>query len=257
MTENHGMGAPPRDWVEYWDALDEGQLLFRPEADEYVRNLAAAVPLSPALRVLEFGCGYGFVAEGLAGLVGEVFLWDAAPGMLRHASARLAARGNVRALDLSDPAGDAYAPRFDLVLVNSVVQYLTPGEFAGWLRRWRGLLAPGGQVVVSDLSAPGASVWRDVLSLLSFSARRGYLRRAVGNVLAERGRYGRMAAARPLYRPGREEVARLADEAGLGARFLARNLTHFSARAAVVLTVDDSPAPSASEGRKIRIAHGG
>ncbi len=228
------MTTTPRDWVEYWDSLDEGQLLFRPEADEYVRNLARLIELRPSLRVLEFGCGYGFVAEGLAGRVGELRLWDAAPGMLRHADARLARLGNVSALDLSDP--DADAPRFDLILVNSVAQYMGKEEFGGWLKRWRGLLRPGGKVVVSDLIEPRVSPARDVLSLLSFSARRGYLRQALRNVLAERGRYGRMAKARPLYRPGRDEVSRLAGEACLAATYLPRNLTHFSARTTAVLT---------------------
>jgi hypothetical protein len=50
--------------------------------------------------------------------------------MREHALAWLAYLDNAAMLDLS--------------LVNSVVQYMHPAEFAGWLVRWRKLLAAGG-----------------------------------------------------------------------------------------------------------------
>ncbi len=221
-------------WVSYWEELPEGQLLFHPEAEEYVRNLLAAFPLTPSMRVLDFGCGYGFVAESLAPRVGELFLWDAAPSMRRHAAARLARQPNVKLLDPVDYPGC----KLDLVLVNSVVQYMTPDELAGWLRRWRELLAPGGQIVLSDLIPPGHSAVRDLLSLVRFSIRRGYLLRAIRNVLATRKRYQKAEHVRSLYRPGREELQGFARQAGLAIRFLDRNLTHFRKRETAVLTLE-------------------
>jgi SAM-dependent methyltransferase len=228
------MNAPPPDWAAYWEELPEGQLLFRPEADEYVRNLTAAVLLTAGMKVLDFGCGYGFIAEELAGRVAAYYLWDAAPSMRAHALARLRDRGNVHLLDLSHPES-AGGVRLDLILVNSVVQYMQPAEFASWLVRWRDLLAADGRLVLSDLIPPDHGFLADLWSLLRFSVRRGYLFRALWNVLGEHRRYLTTRKSCPLYRVGREELLRHAQGAGLSVRFLPRNLTHFADRLAAIL----------------------
>lgn len=229
-----GETATADTWVSYWEELPEGQLLFRPEADEYVRNLLAAFPLTSQTRLLDFGCGYGFIAEALAPRVGECLIWDAASTMCKHTLARLAHCSNVRLLDLKAPSAG-----LNLILVNSVVQYMTPDELASWLARWQMMLAPAGQIVISDLIPPGHSFFKDVLSLLRFSIRRGYLFRAICNVLATRKRYQEAEHAQPLYHPAREEVTRLAQTAGLKTHFLDRNLTHFRGRTTAVLTPMD------------------
>jgi SAM-dependent methyltransferase len=228
------MSVAAGDWVAYWDALGEGQLLFRPEADEYVRNLLSALKIAPDARVLDFGCGYGFVADGLAPRVGMVSLWDAAPSMRRLAADRSSGHRNVRALDLNDPTAVADV-RFDLILVNSVVQYMRAEELTHWMARWRGLLAPGGRVVLSDLIPPGHRSWSDILSLLRFSIRKRYFVRALRNTLTERRRYRHAVEAAPLFHVGRDWLTEQAGAAGLAVRFLPRNLTHFSGRYTAVL----------------------
>ena len=62
------------------------QVLFREQADEYVRNLAGTGLLPSTGRVLDFGCGFGFVARGLSSRVGDLFLWDASENMRRRAA---------------------------------------------------------------------------------------------------------------------------------------------------------------------------
>jgi trans-aconitate methyltransferase len=227
-----GATATADTWVTYWDELPEGQLLFRPEADEYVRNLLAAFALTPRTRLLDFGCGYGFVTEALAPRVAECLIWDAAPSMCRHTLARLAHHTTIRWIDLNDHQPEG----LDLILVNSVLQYMTPDELSGWLGRWRSMLAATGQIVLSDLLPPGHGFVKDLFSLLRFSVRRGYLFRAIRNVLATRKRYQQAEHARPLYHPAREELTRMAQSARLQTRFLERNLTHFRGRVTAVLT---------------------
>lgn len=218
-------------WVTYWDELPEGRLLFRPESEEYVRNLLTVFPIDERTRILDFGCGYGAIAEALAEQASVVCLWDAAESMRRTAVERLADRPNVRGVDLEreNPG------QFDLILVNSVVQYMTPDELRGWLRRWRTMLAPDGCVVLSDLIPPRHSTLADLRSLLFFSLRRGYLLEAVRNVLRERKRYGATAQAVPLLHVAQHELQRDAEAAGLTVQFLPENLTHFRGRITAVL----------------------
>jgi SAM-dependent methyltransferase len=185
-------------------------------------------------RVLDFGCGFGFVAEMLAPHVGELFLWDASANMRRRARLNVAGRQNIRLLDLSDPKSLPDELQFELILVNSVVQYMNLEEFSAWLLRWRSMLAPGGRIVVSDLIPPNYPALRDVPDLLSFSARRGFLVCAVWQALREIGRYWKVRRFRPLSRIGLEELSKLGKDAGLAASYLPVNLTHFRTRLTAV-----------------------
>lgn len=226
-------------WKSYWEQLDDRQTTFRVQSQEYVENLTRSLPLDPGMRVLDFGCGFCHVAEMLAPRVGELFLWDATANMRRHARARMARFANVRYLDLSRPDESLPDPRLDLILVNSVCQYMTPEEFSGWLGHWRRLLGPGGRVVVSDLIPPEHRGSRELFTLLKFSARRGFLLRAVWQALGEVTRYHRTRQSRPLTRFSKDDLTRRGAAAGLRAEFLPRNLTHFPAR----ITAIFSPAP--------------
>jgi SAM-dependent methyltransferase len=234
--------------MAYFNGLGEEQLHFRQEAAEYVRNLKVVFPVHGRMGVLDFGCGHGFVAAGLAPQVGHVSVWDASPEMRRRARLRLAGQPNAALLDLS-VTGGWDGPGFDLILVNSVVQYMGVDEFAGWLRHWRRMLAPGGRIVLSDLIPPGRGSARDLIALLKFSARNGCLGGTVRNVFRERKRYLQARESGPLFQVSRDELSRLAAEAELRASFLARNLTHFTGRLTAVLEAAperDGVAPAAS-----------
>ena len=217
-------------WRFYWEELSDDQQIFHEQSDDYVRKLESAIELDQRARVLDFGCGFGFVAQMLAPRVGELFLWDASANMRRRARVKVAGCRNIRFLDLSDSQASPRDLRFDLILVNSVVQYMTLDEFSAWLLRWRKMLAPTGRIVVSDLiPADYPAVW-DFVDLLRFSARRGFLVRAIWQALGEIWRYLSVRQARPLTRIGREELRQLGKAAGLAVSCLPSNLAFFTKR---------------------------
>ena len=231
--------GPPRDlrgWQGYWETLSDRQQLFREQAAEYVRNLTAAVPLHPRMRVLDFGCGFGLVADLLAPKVGELYLWDASANMRRHARRQIAGHPNVRYLDLSRGTPPLGAPALDLVLVNSVVQYMAADEFGAWLRCWRDLLAPSGRVVVSDVIPPAGGSSLEFLDLLKFSARRGFLLRALWQAVRELGDYRKTRRANPLACLSREDLTTSGRRVHLNVAFIPRNLTHFPNRITAVFS---------------------
>jgi SAM-dependent methyltransferase len=224
-------------WKSYWEELSDNPRLFREQSYEYARNVQSTLISERVARVLDFGCGFGFVAQMLAPHVGELFLWDASTNMRRRARLNVAGRQNIRFLDLSDPQSLPCQLQFELILVNSVVQYMTLEEFSAWLRLWRNMLAPGGRIVVSDLIPPDYPALRDIADLLEFSARRGFLGRAVWQALREIGRYWRVRQFRPLSRIGREELSRRGSDAGLAVSYLPVNLTHFRTRLTAMFTL--------------------
>jgi SAM-dependent methyltransferase len=225
------MTSPVPPWNRYWDSLPDGHLFFPAEGEEAVRNLTAAVPLTPDTTALDFGCGYGMTAAPLAQRVGRLWVWDQSGRMRAFARRHLAAHPNVREWDPADTA-----TTFDLVWVNSVVQYMSEPALSDRLTQFAPLLRPGGCVVLSDLIPPAHPFRKDALSLLGFSLRRGYLLRAFLRTRSLARKYDAQKKDAPLYQPSREGVERLAATAGFAVRWLDHNLTHFRHRQTAILT---------------------
>jgi ribosomal protein S18 acetylase RimI-like enzyme/2-polyprenyl-3-methyl-5-hydroxy-6-metoxy-1,4-benzoquinol methylase len=233
--------ADPEVWTAYWDQLEERQAIFRIEADDVARRLRQAMSLGPQTRMLDFGCGFGLVADRLAPHVAELALWDGSANIRRWARVNVAGHRNIRFLDL---AGKPPAAAFDVILVHSVAQYLTVPEIQQWLATWRAMLAPGGRLIVSDLLPPGYDGLTDLLAFLGFCARKRFLIRALREGWAEARSYGRMRARQDLLRVDPEELRRWGAEQGLEMTLLSDNLSYRRSRLAAVLRVAGAPQPA-------------
>lgn len=224
---------PDSGWRPYWDRLEE-RAIFPVEAADYVARVAATVGIPAFARVLDFGCGFGHVAALLAPGVREVAVWDASASMRRAARRRLAHLANVRILTGPEPA--PRAARFDLVLVNSVVQYMTPDEFHAWLDAAPARLVPDGRIVLSDLLTGDVNPVRELAELLWLCARGGVLLRILREGFLELRHYTRARRARPLSQVDLDDLRQRAARRGLRMDVLPRNLAYRSARTSVVLS---------------------
>jgi malonyl-CoA O-methyltransferase len=142
------------------------------EAREYDRHAApqrvvaqqlarriAALPLPPRPRVLEVGCGTGFLGEALLSVIPQAdwVMTDLAPAMLERAQARLGARPGIayRAMDGEHPD---LSGSFDLIASSLAVQWFE--DLPAGLARLRALLAPEGRLVFSTLVEGCFAAWR-------------------------------------------------------------------------------------------------
>lgn len=98
-------------------------------------------------HVLEIGAGIGNLSSFLLDR-GRVVLTDAAPEYLAYLRERFGARPNVRVVRLSLPAvdGAALGERFDTIVCLNVLEHVDDDR--GSLRAMRGLLEPGGRLVL-------------------------------------------------------------------------------------------------------------
>ena len=169
------MGAMS-DWREFWDSPHSIYVNARHKDVHYreiADGIAAFVP-GPAARVLDYGCGEALHADRVAAVADELVLCDSAPNVRAAMAARFAGNPRIKVLAPEEvetlPDG-----RFDLIVSNSVVQYLTSEELHRLLAMWRRLLAPGGTLVVADVIPPGVGATSDVIALLRYAARNGFL----------------------------------------------------------------------------------
>jgi hypothetical protein len=182
--------------------------------------------------------------------------------MRAAAAQNTAALPNVRFCDLSAlpftdaPSTGRQEQRFDLILVNSVAQYMPSDELFAWLPHWKDMLATGGKVVLSDLIAPNHSGVADVADLLRLGVREGSPLRATRQAVGGVTHYWRIRRAVPLTRLSRAQLASRAKMAGLDAEWLPGNLTHFRTRWAALLHASPRSSCHSGEPSTLQLAIG-
>jgi 2-polyprenyl-3-methyl-5-hydroxy-6-metoxy-1,4-benzoquinol methylase len=231
-------------WHSFWEEAREKQRIVRAEAVDYVSRLSLYIRLHERLRVMDFGCGTGHIAEALASRVSEVAVWDASQAVRARTAKRLASHTNITFLDLTSDLGIRASGCFDLIVSHSVVQYMSRDELLGWLRTWGSMLSPRGVVVLSDVISETRNTARELFDLVIFAARNRVL---LGGLLEEASsvlRYTRTRVDSPLLSLSPTELTDLAARKGLQLEVLPSNLGHKSGRLAVALRHQSTAKPA-------------
>jgi SAM-dependent methyltransferase len=114
----------------------------------------------------------------VADACGMLILAEPAPGVRGRLISRFAPNTRIRVRSLED-VRKMHERSIDLVIMNSVAQYMTPVELDAALLNIRRLLNPGGRLVLGDILRPEVGMLSDVVALLRFAARHGFLRDAL------------------------------------------------------------------------------
>ena len=220
------------DWRSFWDSEHSIYVNARHKDVHYreiADQIADFVP-GPAARVLDYGSGDAIHADRVAAVAAEVTLCDAAPSVRAAMESRFA--GNARIKVISPEAVAALADgRLDLIVTNSVAQYLTEDELTRLLAMFRRLLAPGGTLIFADVIPPDVGALSDVTALLRYAAKHGFLFAAlVGLAKTTVSPYRKIRNTLGIAQYTQDQFMRKLTEAGFAAERLARNMEHNPAR---------------------------
>jgi ubiquinone/menaquinone biosynthesis C-methylase UbiE len=216
------------DWIDYYDSTHTiyASKLHRDLHFQVIaRDIVSYIP-SPDAVVLDYSCGEALSAAKVAEACGMLILAEPAPGVRGRLIARFAPNTRIRVRSLDElrnmPGGS-----IDLVVMNSVAQYMGPAELDAALAVIRRLLKPNGRLVLGDILRPEVGMARDVLALMMFASRHGFLRDAlVGLVATALSDYRELRTKIGLQRYSEPDMIAKLNKAGLSAVRAPKNIGH-------------------------------
>jgi ubiquinone/menaquinone biosynthesis C-methylase UbiE len=201
------------DWIDYYDSTHTiyASRLHRDLHFQIIARDIIGYISSPDAVVLDYACGEALSAARVAEACGKLYLAEPAPGVRGRLIARFAPNTRIRVRSLDDTR-KMEEKSIDLVIMNSVAQYMTPSELDQAFAVVKRLLKPGGRLVVGDILRPEVGMIRDVTALLRFALTHGFLKDAlIGLVSTALSDYRQLRSKVGLQRYSEAEmVAKLA-----------------------------------------------
>lgn len=221
-----------RNWRDYWNQDTPIYSGERHKLLHYKRvagDIIGHIPSRDAF-VLDYGCGEALFADQVADRCAKLYLSDAAPLVRERLQAKFSSNERINVLT---PDGVASIPdaSLDLVVVNSLLQYLSLDELRGLLTLWRAKLKSGGQCVIADVIPPDVSLVTDAKALLSFAWHGGFLKAALVSLARTAfSEYRKIREEIGLAQYSEEEMIDILEDTGFKPERAARNFGHNQAR---------------------------
>ena len=216
------------DWIDYYDSTHTiyASRLHRDLHFQVVARDIVGYISSPDAVVLDYACGEALSAAKVADACGKLYLAEPAPGVRGRLIARYAPNTRIRVRSLDDLRSMPQSS-IDLVVMNSVAQYMTASELDTAFAVIRRLLKPTGRLVLGDILQPQVGMVRDVLALLHFATRHGFLRDAlIGLIATALSDYRQLRTKVGLQRYSEQEMIAKLAQAGFSAVRAPKNIGH-------------------------------
>jgi SAM-dependent methyltransferase len=228
------------NWRDYWNQdtpIYSGErhklLHYRLVANDIIEF----IPSGDA-AVLDYGCGEALFADKVAARCAKLYLSDAASLVRDRLNERFGKNENIAVL-APDEVADLADGSLDLIVVNSLLQYLSLDELRGLLKLWRSKLKSGGRLVVADVIPPDLGPITDAKALLSFAWQGGFLKSAVlGLARTAFSDYRKIREDIGLAQYSGDEMLDILSDAGFTPERAERNLGHNPARMTFIGRVD-------------------
>lgn len=219
------------DWISFFDSDHALYVNARhKQVHAIITGDGMAAHIVPSDRVLDYGCGEAAYAERLVRTAESLTLCEAAPNLRERLKKRVA---HERFITVLSPEDVAALPdgSFEVIIMHSVSQYLSPAEFDRLLALFRRLLQPSGKLVIGDVVQPDTPAWKDALALLDFGWREGFFLAALGGLFRTVfSDYSKLRKEAGLTRYSEHDMAAKLNAAGYRTSRAARNIGHLQTR---------------------------
>ena len=234
------------NWIDYYDSTHtiyasrlHRDLHFQLIAKDIIGYIASSDAV-----VLDYACGEALSATKVAEACGQLILAEPAPGVRGRLIARFAPNTRIRVRSLDD-LRKMEEKSIDLAVMNSVAQYMSSAELNTAFAVIKRLLKPGGRLVVGDILRPEIGMARDVIALLRFAGKHGFLKDAlIGLVSTALSDYRHLRTRVGLQRYGEAEMIAKLAAAGFTASRAPFNIGHNPWRMTFVARHAMSAAPA-------------
>jgi ubiquinone/menaquinone biosynthesis C-methylase UbiE len=236
------------DWIDYYDSTHTiyASKRHRDLHFEVIARDTIGYISSPDSVVLDYSCGEALSAPKVAAACGMLILAEPAPGVRGRLIARFAPNTKIRVRSLED-VRNMHEKSIDLVVMNSVAQYMTPDELDSALAVIKRLLKPAGRLVLGDILRPEVGMFTDVVALLRFAARHGFLKDALIGLLSTLlSDYRQLRSRIGLQRYSEQEITAKLAAAGFTASRAHQNIGHNPRRMTFVARHAFARAPATS-----------
>jgi ubiquinone/menaquinone biosynthesis C-methylase UbiE len=216
------------DWIDYYDSTHTiyASRRHRDLHFEVIARDIIGYINSPDTVVLDYACGEALSAAKVAGACAMLILAEPAPGVRGRLIARFAPNTKIRVRSLDD-LRNMQERSIDLVVMNSVVQYMTAEELDAALAVIKRLLKPTGRLVLGDILRPEIGMPTDVYALLRFAAKFGFLKDALKGLLSTAlSDYRQLRSRIGLQRYSEADIAAKLARVGLSATRAPFNIGH-------------------------------
>jgi ubiquinone/menaquinone biosynthesis C-methylase UbiE len=216
------------DWIDYYDSTHTIYASKRHRDlhfDLIAKDIIGYISSADAV-VLDYACGEALSAAKVAEACKILYLAEPAPGVRGRLIARFASNSKVQVRSLEELRNVA-EKSVDLVVMNSVAQYMTGAELDAALALTSRLLKPSGRLVLGDVLRPEIGMSRDVIALLRFALTHGFLKDALlGLVRTALSDYRQLRSRVGLQRYSETEMIGKLAAAGFTASRAPANIGH-------------------------------
>ena len=216
------------DWIDYYDSTHTIYVskLHRDLHFQIIARDIIGYITSPDATVLDYACGEALSANQVASACGQLILAEPAPGVRGRLIARFAPNTKIRVRSLDD-VRKMQDQSIDLVVMNSVAQYMSAEELDAALVTIRRILKPSGKLVLGDILQPHVGMFRDVAALLSFGLRNGFFKDAlIGLISTALSDYRHLRTRIGLQRYSEDEMTAKLKAAGFASQRANTNIGH-------------------------------
>lgn len=219
-------------WVDFWN---RDTAIYVSERHKMLHYRGVAQDIAGLIEgetsvVLDHGSGEATSAGLVAARCAKLYLCDAAPNTREKIAVQFRDEPKIVAVAPEDLDG-LEAGSCDLIVANSVLQYLDETTLETSLAQWKRLLRPTGRLVLADVIPPDVSPLTDAQALIGFAVRGGFLTAALaGLVRTFFSDYRKLRGELGFSTHTEAEISSRLERHGFSVRRLERNIGHNPAR---------------------------